>query len=132
MGCAIKKPRKKWVLKYVGDHYDHLNFCFCNFFERWLFVYRSIIRSLGLNYFIVVRDSSTTVLRKEHSLVKYITYPSIGILSNSFCWICSIPPLSVVGLSEEDAVSKAKGDILVYTSSFNPMKNTISGYVEQI
>ncbi|KAG7018851.1 hypothetical protein SDJN02_20724 [Cucurbita argyrosperma subsp. argyrosperma] len=42
-----------------------------------------------------------------------------------------IPPLSVVGLSEEEAVEKAKGDILVYTSSFNPMKNTISGRQEK-
>lgn len=40
----------------------------------------------------------------------------------------SIPPLSVVGLSEEEAVQQANGDILVFTSTFNPMKNTISGY----
>ena len=40
----------------------------------------------------------------------------------------SIPPLAVVGLSEEEAVEKATGDILVFTSGFNPMKNTISGY----
>jgi glutathione reductase (NADPH) len=37
------------------------------------------------------------------------------------------PPLSVVGLTEQKAVVQAKNDILVYTSSFNPMKNTISG-----
>lgn len=43
---------------------------------------------------------------------------------------CSVPPLSVVGLSEEQAKDQAKGDILVFTSSFNPMKNTISGYMQ--
>ncbi|KAL8481153.1 hypothetical protein ACS0TY_027085 [Phlomoides rotata] len=43
-----------------------------------------------------------------------------------------IPPLSVVGLSEEEAVEKAKGDILVFTSTFNPMKNTISGRQEKV
>lgn len=42
---------------------------------------------------------------------------------------CSIPPLSVVGLSEEQALDQANGDVLVFTSTFNPMKNTISGYV---
>ncbi|KAF7841714.1 glutathione reductase, cytosolic [Senna tora] len=40
-----------------------------------------------------------------------------------------IPPLSVVGLSEEQAVEEANGDILVFTSTFNPMKNSISGYL---
>ncbi|KAF2314125.1 hypothetical protein GH714_022445 [Hevea brasiliensis] len=43
----------------------------------------------------------------------------------------SIPPLSVVGLSEEQAIKQAKSDILVFTSSFNPMKNTISGRQEK-
>ncbi|XP_074274783.1 glutathione reductase, chloroplastic [Silene latifolia] len=42
------------------------------------------------------------------------------------CAVFSIPPLSVVGLSEEEAIQQANGDILVFTSSFNPMKNTIS------
>jgi glutathione reductase (NADPH) len=41
------------------------------------------------------------------------------------------PPLSVVGLTEQKAVVQAKNDILVYTSSFNPMKNTISGRQEK-
>ncbi|KAG6428198.1 hypothetical protein SASPL_112449 [Salvia splendens] len=44
---------------------------------------------------------------------------------------CSIPPLSVVGLSEQEAVEKANGDILIFTSTFNPMKNTISGRQEK-
>lgn len=39
----------------------------------------------------------------------------------------SQPPMAVVGLTEEKAVANAKDDILVFTSSFNPMKNTISG-----
>ncbi|CAL4885940.1 unnamed protein product [Urochloa decumbens] len=42
------------------------------------------------------------------------------------CAVFSIPPLSVVGLSEQQALEEAKGDILVFTSSFNPMKNSIS------
>ncbi|CAM6017421.1 unnamed protein product [Sphagnum balticum] len=41
------------------------------------------------------------------------------------------PPLSVVGLTEQKAVVQAKNDILVYTSSFNAMKNTISGRQEK-
>ncbi|AQK76045.1 Glutathione reductase cytosolic [Zea mays] len=40
----------------------------------------------------------------------------------------SIPPLSVVGLSEEQALEEANGDILVFISSFNPMKNSISNH----
>ncbi|XP_021725249.1 glutathione reductase, chloroplastic-like [Chenopodium quinoa] len=42
------------------------------------------------------------------------------------CAVFSIPLLAVVGLSEEQAIEQANGDILVFTSSFNPMKNTIS------
>ncbi|KAL0392601.1 UNVERIFIED_CONTAM: Glutathione reductase, chloroplastic [Sesamum radiatum] len=42
-----------------------------------------------------------------------------------------IPPLSVVGLSEEQALEKANGDVLVFTSTFNPMKNSISGRQEK-
>ncbi|TVU27757.1 hypothetical protein EJB05_19257, partial [Eragrostis curvula] len=42
------------------------------------------------------------------------------------CAVFSIPPLSVVGLSEQEAVAEAKSDVLVFTSSFNPMKNSIS------
>ncbi|PON63755.1 Trypanothione reductase [Parasponia andersonii] len=47
------------------------------------------------------------------------------------CAVFSIPPLSVVGLSEEQAIEQANGDILVFMSSFNPMKNTISGRQEK-
>uniref|UniRef100_A0A0E0K6Q7 Glutathione reductase n=5 Tax=Oryza TaxID=4527 RepID=A0A0E0K6Q7_ORYPU len=42
------------------------------------------------------------------------------------CAVFSIPPLSVVGLSEQQALEEAKSDVLVYISSFNPMKNSIS------
>ncbi|XVE81390.1 hypothetical protein DITRI_Ditri15bG0059400 [Diplodiscus trichospermus] len=45
--------------------------------------------------------------------------------------VFSIPPLSVVGLSEEQAIEQANGNILVFTSTFNPMKNTISGRQEK-
>lgn len=48
------------------------------------------------------------------------------------CLFVSIPPLSVVGLSEQQALEQAKSDILVYTSSFNPMKNNISGSVQSL
>ncbi|PIA40186.1 hypothetical protein AQUCO_02500112v1 [Aquilegia coerulea] len=47
------------------------------------------------------------------------------------CAVFCIPPLSVVGLSEEQAVEGAKGDIVIFTSTFNPMKNTISGRQEK-
>lgn len=50
-----------------------------------------------------------------------------NVASAVFCQ----PPLSVVGLTEDEAVKQAKNDILVFTSSFNPMKNTISGRVEK-
>ncbi|KAL8026538.1 hypothetical protein ABFX02_14G034700 [Erythranthe guttata] len=43
------------------------------------------------------------------------------------CAVFCIPPLSVVGLSEEQALENSNGDISVFTSTFNPMKNTISG-----
>ncbi len=55
-----------------------------------------------------------------------LLYPGLEGLTGFF--ICySQPPLSVVGLTEQKAVVQAKNDILVYTSSFNAMKNTISG-----
>lgn len=47
------------------------------------------------------------------------------------CAVFCIPPLSVVGLSEEQAVEQVNGEISVFTSSFNPMKNTISGRQEK-
>ncbi|KAJ0035621.1 hypothetical protein Pint_25383 [Pistacia integerrima] len=47
------------------------------------------------------------------------------------CAVFSIPPLSLVGLSEEQAIEQAKGDILVFTSSFNPLRNTVSGRQEK-
>ncbi|XVF84656.1 hypothetical protein PTKIN_Ptkin17bG0055000 [Pterospermum kingtungense] len=47
------------------------------------------------------------------------------------CAVFSIPTLSVVGLSEKQAIEQANGDVLVFTSTFNPMKNTISGRQEK-
>eukprot|EP00898_Chlorokybus_atmophyticus_P008959 jgi/Chlat1/9064/Chrsp94S08362 len=41
------------------------------------------------------------------------------------------PPLGKVGLSEEEAVEQATGDIDVFTSKFRPMKYTVSGRDEQ-
>ncbi|GJY13616.1 retrovirus-related pol polyprotein from transposon TNT 1-94 [Tanacetum coccineum] len=55
--------------------------------------------------------------------------PSKPDYSNIPCAVFCIPPLSVVGLSEEQAIEQADGDILIFTSGFNPMKNSISGYV---
>nr|KJB30162.1 hypothetical protein B456_005G131500 [Gossypium raimondii] len=60
-----------------------------------------------------------TVFGKEPSKPDYSHVP---------CAVFSIPPLSVVGLSEEQAIEQANGDVLVFTSTFNPMKNTVSGY----
>lgn len=47
------------------------------------------------------------------------------------CAVFSIPPLAVVGFTEQEAVEQNKSDILVFTSTFNPMKNTISGRQEK-
>ncbi|MCL7037154.1 hypothetical protein MKW94_027287 [Papaver nudicaule] len=47
------------------------------------------------------------------------------------CAVFCIPPLSTVGLTEQQAVEQAKGDTLVFTSTFKPMKNTISGRQEK-
>ncbi|WVZ14496.1 hypothetical protein V8G54_012062 [Vigna mungo] len=64
-----------------------------------------------------------------------MVYPLPNCISNHFVsffsWFCSIPPLSVVGLSEEQAIEQTKGDLLIFTSTFNPMKNTISGRQEK-
>ncbi|CAL5337934.1 unnamed protein product [Camellia sinensis] len=51
--------------------------------------------------------------------------------SNVPCAVFCIPPLCVVGLSEEEAIEQAKGDISIFTSTFNPMKNTVSGRQEK-
>lgn len=43
------------------------------------------------------------------------------------------PPLGTVGLTEQEAVERLKGDIDVYISKFKPMKNTmrwVYGWVE--
>ncbi|KAA8548432.1 hypothetical protein F0562_000116 [Nyssa sinensis] len=57
--------------------------------------------------------------------------PSKPDYRNVPCAVFSIPPLSVVGLSEEQAIEQANGDILIFSSTFNPMKNTVSGRQEK-
>eukprot|EP00262_Sarcandra_glabra_P009416 TRINITY_DN23797_c0_g1_i1.p1 TRINITY_DN23797_c0_g1~~TRINITY_DN23797_c0_g1_i1.p1 ORF type:complete len:497 (+),score=102.78 TRINITY_DN23797_c0_g1_i1:220-1710(+) len=47
------------------------------------------------------------------------------------CAVFCIPPLSVVGLTEQQAIEQAKSDILIFTSSFTPMKNSVSGRQEK-
>lgn len=59
-----------------------------------------------------------------------ISFVQYSFVINLCFLMCSIPPLSVVGLSEEQAIEQANGDILIFTSTFNPMKNTVSGYVQ--
>lgn len=39
--------------------------------------------------------------------------------------------MATVGLSEEAAIETLAGDLDVYTSSFRPMKNTVSGREEK-
>jgi glutathione reductase (NADPH) len=46
------------------------------------------------------------------------------------CAVFCQPPVAAVGLSEEAAVA-AHGDVDVYTTSFRPMKNTISGRADK-
>ncbi|THU66653.1 hypothetical protein C4D60_Mb05t16420 [Musa balbisiana] len=65
---------------------------------------------------------SKTVFGRQPTKPDYINVP---------CAVFCIPPLSVVGLNEQQALEQTKSDILVYTSSFNPMKNTISGRQEK-
>ncbi|KAF6140173.1 hypothetical protein GIB67_028979 [Kingdonia uniflora] len=65
---------------------------------------------------------SKTIFGGQPSKPDYVNVP---------CAVFCIPPLSVVGLSEQEALEQAKSDILVFTSTFNPMKNTISGRQEK-
>eukprot|EP01026_Neomeris_dumetosa_P074440 TRINITY_DN773_c1_g2_i2.p1 TRINITY_DN773_c1_g2~~TRINITY_DN773_c1_g2_i2.p1 ORF type:complete len:567 (-),score=75.99 TRINITY_DN773_c1_g2_i2:176-1795(-) len=51
----------------------------------------------------------------------------VNIPSAVFCQ----PPLATVGLSEEKAIATYSGTLDVYTSSFKPMKYTISGREEK-
>ena len=41
------------------------------------------------------------------------------------------PPMATVGLSEEAAIDTLAGDLDIFTSSFRPMKNTVSGREEK-
>ncbi|XP_028119842.1 glutathione reductase, chloroplastic-like [Camellia sinensis] len=51
--------------------------------------------------------------------------------NNVPCAVFYIPPLCVVRLSEKEAIEQAKGDVSIFTSTFNPMKNTVSGHQEK-
>lgn len=42
------------------------------------------------------------------------------------------PPLATCGLSEEAAVQQLDGEIDVYTATFKPMRNTLSGRAEKV
>lgn len=80
------------------------------------------------------RMNLTPVALMEGSLFAKTVFggdPSKPDYNNIPYAVFCIPPLSVVGLSEEQAIEQAKGDVRVYTSSFNPMKNTISGRQEK-
>lgn len=50
-----------------------------------------------------------------------------NVASAVFCQ----PPLAVVGMSEAEAIEHNENDVIVFTSSFTPMKNTISGRKEK-
>jgi glutathione reductase (NADPH) len=41
------------------------------------------------------------------------------------------PPLSCVGLTEEQAIEQLEGPLDIFTSKFRPMKSTISGREEK-
>ncbi|KAJ7298008.1 hypothetical protein O6H91_Y022400 [Diphasiastrum complanatum] len=51
--------------------------------------------------------------------------------TNVPCAVFCQPPLSVVGLTEQQAVDQAEDDVVIFTSTFTPMKNTISGRQEK-
>lgn len=42
------------------------------------------------------------------------------------------PPVGTVGLSEEEAKAAFGGDVIVYTTKFRPMKNTLSGSQQKV
>ncbi|KAG6517742.1 hypothetical protein ZIOFF_021140 [Zingiber officinale] len=77
--------------------------------------------------FAVVSDVISWNSLVPHLPVPVHTLFLVAVLKHHF----GLPPLSIVGLSEQQALEQAKNDILVYTSSFNPMKNTISGRQEK-
>ncbi|KAG6423027.1 hypothetical protein SASPL_113410 [Salvia splendens] len=81
-------------------------------------------KRLNLESVGVELDSTTGAVKKT----VFGGQPTAPDYDNVPCAVFCIPPLSLVGLSEEQALEKATGDILVFTSTFNSMKNTISGY----
>lgn len=79
------------------------------------------LKKIFTNVSLILAYVFTVIPNQSESSIKFVLF-------THFFLPFSIPPLAVVGLSEEEAVEKATGDILVFTSGFNPMKNTISGY----
>lgn len=61
----------------------------------------------------------------------FLNQPSKPDYKDVPCAVFTQPPVSVVGLLEKDAVEQAEGDVLIFTSTFNPMKNTVSGRSEK-
>ncbi|KAL4439500.1 hypothetical protein ABPG77_008829 [Micractinium sp. CCAP 211/92] len=57
--------------------------------------------------------------------------PTVPDYENVPSAVFAQPPLGTVGLTEQEAVERLKGDIDVYISKFKPMKNTMSGRDER-
>ncbi|GAQ84951.1 Glutathione reductase [Klebsormidium nitens] len=72
-------------------------------------------------------------LMEGHAVAKTLfnNEPTPGDHRNVASAVFCQPPLSVVGLSEDEAVEKCENEVLVFTSTFNPMKYTISGRQEK-
>jgi len=52
--------------------------------------------------------------------------------SNIATAVFTQPPMGTCGLSEEQCIAKFAGELDVYVSKFNPMKNTLSGRSEKV
>ncbi|KAE9452931.1 hypothetical protein C3L33_15167, partial [Rhododendron williamsianum] len=120
----------------IGDVTNRMNLTPVALMEGTLFAVRAHL-DLQCN-FIFLNVSLLCVACRKLFLVGSLANQTIAIYLvpssvNNLCLLLlrSIPPLSVVGLSEEQAIEQAKGDVLVFTSTFNPMKNTVSGRQEK-
>ncbi|KAG6435381.1 hypothetical protein SASPL_100253 [Salvia splendens] len=107
----------------IGDVTNRMNLTPVALMEGTCFAvrYPEILALTSMFVSVVMSDYNTVFGGK----------PMAPDYSNIACAVFCIPPLSVVGLSEQEAVEKAKGDVLIFTSTFNPMKNTISGRQEK-
>ncbi|KAG8481128.1 hypothetical protein CXB51_025844 [Gossypium anomalum] len=101
----------------VGDVTNRMNLTPVALMEGTCFAVHFLSEAF---YFPVA--NTKTVFGGESSKPDYRNIP---------CAVFSIPPLSIVGLSEEEAIEQVNGDVLVFTSTFNPMKNTVSGRQEK-